>query len=159
MQSIPIGALMLPLRLLYPFIISLAVVIVLYQFLTKTMLGIAIRGVALDELVLITAGCNTLRIKSIVFGLSLATASLAGGSLIAVQPLNPFCGRTFIGLAFAVGVIGGMGNVLGTLLASIILGIVGNLASVLFGPVWGLAISFIICILLLLVKPTGLFRR
>jgi len=159
MQTITIGFLRLPLRILYPFILCFGLVIAIYFFLTRTRLGIALRGVGLDEHVIACVGCDPLRAKSIIFGLSLATASLAGGFLIAAQPISPYSGRQFIGIAFAVGVIGGMGNIFGTFLAALLLGVLGNLVTALYGSIWGAAISFMIALLVLLIRPKGLLRR
>ena len=159
MQSISIGFLNLPLRLIYPFISCLCVVIALHYFTTRTRLGIALRGVGLDEDVIAAVGCNPLRIKSLIFGLALATASLAGGFLMATQPINPFSGRNFIGIAFAVSVIGGMGSVLGAFLGGCFIGVLESTITVLFGAIWGVIISFVAALVLLLIRPKGILGR
>jgi len=159
MQTITAGPMRLPLRLILPFIVCLVLTTMLYLLQRRTFLGIVMRGLALDELVLSCSGCNTFRIKMIIFGISSGLCSIAGGLLLAIQPINPFVGRMFIGLSFAICVLGGMGNIFGTLAAGIFFGTVENLASVLVDRVLGSAILFFAALLLLLLKPQGLFRR
>ncbi len=159
MESISLGILTMPLRLVYPFIAGLIIVLVLYLFFSKTFIGIATRAVSQDDLAVKLMGAKPAVIKSVAFGLSIATASIAGGLLIAMQPIHPFLDREFIGRVFAIVVLGGMGSILGTIAAGIILGVVESLTASLYGPAWALAVSFGILIAVLVLKPEGLFRR
>jgi branched-chain amino acid transport system permease protein len=104
-------------------------------------------------------GANPIQIKTIAFGLGMATASLAGALLIVIVPIEPSMGREYIGRVFAITVLGGMGSIGGTLAAALILGVAESLTSTFSGPSWALAVSFGILLVALAVRPAGLFGR
>ena len=146
-------------RLLVPFLIGAALTVLLYFFFSRTFLGMITRGVAEDITAVRLMGANPIRIKTFAFGLSIAMTSLAGALLITIGPVEPGLGREFIGRVFAIAVLAGMGSISGTLIASMILGVAESLTMTLGGPSWGLAVSFGILLVVLGVKPSGLFRR
>ena len=92
-------------------------------FLTHTFFGRAVLAVAQDQLALRLMGVNPVRVKEFAFALSIATAGVAGAFLIVIQPVQPAIGREYIGLVFAVCVLGGMGSIWGTLLGAFVLGL------------------------------------
>jgi branched-chain amino acid transport system permease protein len=157
--SIHLGIIDLPLRLLVPFIVSLAMMGILQLYLSRTFIGRAIQAVAQDPLALRLMAANPSRIKRIAFGLSIATASVAGAVLIIIQPIEPSIGRDYIGRVFAICVMGGLGSFSGTLLAAMILGVVESLTSTFYGPSWSPAVAFGFLLLTLAVRPSGLFGR
>lgn len=146
-------------RLLLPFVLGLMVTVALYFFLSKSFLGRAIMGVSQDSWAVRLMGANPTRIKSVAFGLGIATASFAGSLLIIIGPIEPSLGREYIGRVFAVAVLGGMGSISGTMIAAIILGIAESLTSTFYGPAWAVAVSFGILLLVLAIRPSGLFGR
>jgi branched-chain amino acid transport system permease protein len=158
-RSLLIGPIGIALRLLVPCIVGLVLTLALYLFLGKTFYGRAIMGVSQDALALRLMGADPIKIKTIAFGLGIATASLAGALLIIIAPVEPSIGREYIGRAFAITVLGGMGSIGGTLLAALILGVAESLTSTFSGPSWALAVSFGILLLALAVRPSGLFGR
>ncbi|HTK95682.1 MAG TPA: branched-chain amino acid ABC transporter permease, partial [Terriglobales bacterium] len=111
-----------PLRLVVPFFVSLAMVIGLQFFLTHTFFGRAVLAVAQDQLALRLMGVDPVRVKGLAFALSIATAGVAGALLIVILPVQPSIGREYIGLVFAVCVLGGMGSIWGTLVGALVLG-------------------------------------
>jgi len=159
MESFHIGVVTVPYRLLYPFLTAMAIVIIYHFLFSKTFIGIAIRAVAQDIIAASLMGVKPRRVKAIAFGFSLASTAIAGGLLISIQPLTPFADRVFIGRSFAVAVLGGMGSFVGALAGGIILGLAENLTSALVSTGWSMAVSFAILIAVLLIKPSGLFRR
>jgi len=90
-------------------------------FLTHTFFGRAVLAVAQDQLALRLMGVNPVRVKELAFALSIATAGVAGAFLIVIQPVQPSIGREYIGLVFAVCVLGGMGSIWGTLIGALVL--------------------------------------
>jgi branched-chain amino acid transport system permease protein len=104
-------------------------------------------------------GADPIHIKTIAFGIGIAAASLAGALLVTIAPVVPSTDRDYIGRMFAITVLGGMGSILGTLVAAIVLGIVESLMATFFGPSWSLAVSFGILLVVLAVRPAGLFGR
>jgi branched-chain amino acid transport system permease protein len=158
-NSISIGLIGLSLRLFIPFLVGLLLTLALYLFLAKTFYGKAIQGVSQDSLALRLMGADPIKMKTIAFGLGIATASLAGALLIVIAPVEPAIGREYIGRAFAITVLGGMGSIGGTLVAALMLGVAESLTSTFSGPSWSLAVSFGILLLALAVRPSGLFGR
>ena len=102
---------------------------------------------------------DPIRIKRIAFGISIATAGIAGALLISIQPIEPSIGREYIGRGFAICVLGGMGSLPGTLIAAFLLGIVESLTSTFYGPSWAPAVSFGILLLTLAFRPSGILGR
>ncbi len=153
------GYLDMPLRILVPCLVSLLLMAVLQLILTRTFVGRAIMAVAQDQLALRLMAVDPVRIKRIAFGISIATASLAGAFLIIIQPVEPSVGRQYIGRVFAVCVLGGMGSLPGTVIAAMLLGVVESLTSTFYGPSWAPAVSFGFLLLTLAVRPAGLLGR
>jgi branched-chain amino acid transport system permease protein len=158
-KSIDLGGVGIAFRLLIPCLVGLAMTLALYLFLSRTFYGRAVMGVSQDQVALRLMGANPVRIKTIAFGLGIAAASLSGALLITISPVVPSTDRDYIGRVFAITVLGGLGSIGGTLVASIILGVAESLMATLFGPSWSLAVSFGILLLALAVRPAGLFGR
>jgi branched-chain amino acid transport system permease protein len=154
-----LGPVDFPLRLVVPFLVSIAMVAGVQLFLSHTFFGRAVLAVAQDALALRLMGVNTLRVKEFAFALSIATAGVAGAFLIVIQPVQPAIGREYIGLVFAVCVLGGMGSIWGTLAGAIVLGLAESFTSTFFGPSWAPAVSFGLLLAALAFKPAGLFGR
>ncbi len=158
-ESIRIGVVGIAFRLLLPCVVGLLVTVALHLFLSRTFYGRAIKAVSQDSQALRLMGVNPVKIKRIAFALSIATASLAGALLILIGPVEPSIGREYIGRVFAIVVLGGMGSISGTLVASVILGVAESLTATFSGPSWAPAVSFGILLVVLAVRPAGLFGR
>ena len=158
-RSVLIGPLGISLRLFVPCVVGVVLTLVVYLFLAKTFYGRAIMGVSQDSLALRLMGADPVHIKTIAFGLAVATTSLAGALLLVIAPVEPSIGREYIGRVFAITVLGGMGSIGGTLVAALILGVAESLTATFSGPSWSLAVSFGLLLLALAVRPSGLFGR
>ena len=158
-MSIHLGPIDLPLRLLVPFLISLALMGGLHLYMSRTFIGRAIQAVAQDPMALRLMAANPSKIKRIAFGLSIATTSIGGAILIIIQPVEPSIGRDYIGRIFAICVMGGLGSFAGALIAAMALGIMESITSTFFGPSWSPAVSFGFLLLTLAFRPSGLFGR
>ena len=157
--SIHIGLVDLPLRMLVPCMAALALFGAIELFITRTFTGRAIMAVSQDQLALQLMAADPIRIKRIAFGISIATASVAGALLIIIQPVEPSVGREYIGRVFAICVLGGLGSMPGTLIAAMLLGIVESLTATFYGPSWAPAVSFGFLLLTLAFRPAGLLGR
>ena len=157
--SLTFGGITLPGRMLVPFLVSIGMIGLLHQFLTRSFTGRAIQAVSQDPLALRLMGVSPTRIKTLAFGLATATAAIAGSLLIIIEPVEPSIGRDFIGRAFAVVVLGGMGSFYGMLLASIILGITESIVSDMWNPSWAPAIAFGFLLPTLAFRSSGLLGR
>jgi branched-chain amino acid transport system permease protein len=157
--SLHLGAVDLPLRLLVPCIVSLGLIGLLQIFLSRSFIGRAILAVAQDQLALRLMAADPVRIKRIAFGLSIATASVAGAILIVIQPVEPSLGREYIGRVFAICVLGGLGSFAGTVVAAMTLGVVESLTATFYGPSWSPAVAFGFLLIALAARPAGVFGR
>jgi branched-chain amino acid transport system permease protein len=157
--TLRLGVVDFPLRLVVPFLVSMTMVVGVQLFLTHTFFGRAVLAVAQDQLALRLVGVNPVRVKEMAFALSIATAGVAGAFLIVIQPVQPAIGREYIGLVFAVCVLGGMGSIWGTLLGAFVLGLAESFTSTFFGPSWAPAVSFGLLLAALAFRPSGLLGR
>jgi branched-chain amino acid transport system permease protein len=157
--TLHVGFVDLPLRMLVPCLVSLLLILVLQVYLTRTFIGRAIMAVAQDQEALRLMAADPIRIKRIAFGISIATAALAGVFLIVIQPVEPSVGREYIGRVFAICVMGGMGSMPGTVIAAFLLGIVESLTATFYGPSWAPAVSFGFLLLTLAFRPAGILGR
>src|SRR3984957_559648 len=153
------GVVDLPLRMLVPCLVSLAMFIGLQIFLSGTFVGRAIMAVAQDQFALQLMGCSPARIKRIAFALSIATASVAGALLIVIQPVEPSVGREYIGRVFAICVLGGLGGLPGPLVGGLLGGVRESLTSTFYGPSSAPAVPFGFLLLTLALRPAGLLGR
>jgi len=158
-KSFNLGPVGLPLRLLVPFVVSLALTGGIWLYLSRTFMGRAILAVAQDPLALQLMGADPVRIKQFAFGLAIATTAIAGSLLIIIGPVVPSIDRDYIGRVFAIVVLGGMGSISGMFVAAMILGVVESLVSTFAGPSWAPAVAFGVLLLTLALRPSGLFGR
>jgi branched-chain amino acid transport system permease protein len=149
----------LPLRMLVPCVMAILMLFGLQYFLSRTFIGRAISAVAQDQLALQLMAADPIRIKRIAFGISIATAALAGALLIVIQPVEPSVGREYIGRVFAICVLGGLGSLPGTLIGAVLLGVVESLTATFYGPSWAPAVAFGFLLLTLAFRPAGILGR
>ena len=157
--SYQFGVVSLPMRMIVPFAASILLLGLLQLYLSQTFTGRAIMAVAQDPQALSLMGVSPRRIKRIAFGLSTATASIAGACLIVLQPVEPSMGRDFIGRIFAICVLGGVGSIPGMFVAALIVGVAESITSTFYGPSWSPAVAFGLLLLALVVRPAGLLGR
>ena len=157
--SLHLGYVVVPLRMLVPCGVSLVLLLGLQLFLERSFVGRAILAVSQDAVALQLMAIRPSRIKRLAFGLSIATAGIAGALLIIIQPVEPSVGRDYIGRVFAICVLGGMGSLPGALVAAMLLGLVESFTSSFYGPSWSPAIAFGFLLVTLAVRPAGLMGR
>ena len=149
----------LPYRMLVPCVLSLVMFAVLQLYLSRTFMGRAIMAVAQDQQALSLMAANPIRIKRVAFGISIATAAMAGAFLIIIQPVEPSVGREYIGRVFAICVLGGLGSLPGTVIGAMLLGIVESITATFYGPSWAPAVAFGFLLLTLAFRPPGILGR
>ena len=158
-ETLFLGFLGLPYRMLVPFITATILTGLVYLYLSKTFLGRAILAVSQDRLALQLMGADPVKVKQWAFGIGIATAAVAGALLIIIQPIEPSVGRLYIGRVFAIVILGGMGSISGTFFAALIIGIAESLVATFIGPSWAPAVAFGLLLVTLAVRPQGLFGR
>jgi len=129
-----------------------------FWFLGQTRLGKAIRAVSQSREVAQVCGINVQRIHMITFGVASALAA-AGGTLIAVMvAIQPEMGQVYTFKSFLVIVLGGAGNYPGALLGGLLLGLIEQLSSLFLTTQVNEAVAYVLLVLVLLVRPTGLLK-
>jgi branched-chain amino acid transport system permease protein len=157
--SLELGDYRIPYRMLVAFTVAIVLSVALTVYLSKTFTGRAIKAVAQDEPALRLMGANPVRIKQWAFGIATAVSVVAGAMLIVVGPVEPSMDRIYIGRTFCVVVLAGLGSMTGTLVAGFILGIAESIVLMFFGASWAPAVAFGLLLLVLGVRPQGLFGR
>jgi len=158
-ESLELGEYRIPYRMLVAFGVALVLTFSLTLYLSKTFTGRAIKAVAQDEPALRLMGANPVRIKQWAFGIATGVSALAGALLIIVGPVEPAIDRLYIGRTFCIVVLAGLGSMTGTLAAGLILGIAESMVLMFFGASWAPAVAFGLLLLVLGVRPQGLFGR
>jgi branched-chain amino acid transport system permease protein len=157
--SLSLAGYRIPYRMLVAFGVALVLTAALTIYLSKTFLGRAIKAVAQDEPALRLMGANPVRIKQWAFGIATGVSALAGAMLIIVGPVEPSLDRLYIGRTFCVVVLAGLGSMTGTLAAGLILGVAESIVLTLFGASWAPAVAFGLLLVVLGIRPQGLFGR
>ncbi|TWJ18403.1 branched-chain amino acid ABC transporter permease [Geobacter argillaceus] len=141
------------------FAITAAITALLYWFLLKTDTGQAIRATAQDREAAQLMGINVNRMSIIAFGLGASLAGTAGALISPTYYIFPQVGSTFTLKAFVITVLGGMGSIVGATLGGILIGIAESIGGVYLGSGWKEVIVFVLFLLVLLFKPSGLMGK
>lgn len=139
------------------FVVAMTLSGILHLFLTRTDLGTAIRATAQDSETAKVLGIDVNKVYALSFGLGTACAAVAGNLISTFYPIDPFVGDTFLLMAFIAIVLGSMGNYIGAFIAGLILGVVEIFTAFVLSSLLRQAVPLIIFLLLLLLKPEGLF--
>jgi len=144
---------------LIAFLVALVSILLLYGFLKHTFLGKALRAIVEDNTVARLMGIKVDRLYLLAFGLGAAFTALGGILLIPFSSVYPMVGGPFTLIAFIVVVLGGLGSMSGTFLGGLFIGVVESFGGTYVSPALKEAIYFGIFILVLLVRPQGLFGK
>src|SRR5271168_1055845 len=139
------------------FAIALVLAAALYFLVMRTMMGRAARAIAQNREAAPLMGIHLHRVQGVCFGIGVAAASVAGSLLLPVFYLYPGVGDQFTLKAFVIVVLGGMESIVGAALAGLALGVIENLTSLYWGNEWALAVDFVIFLLVLSLRPSGIF--
>lgn len=138
---------------------ALVLIMAVLLFLRSTFLGKAFQAIAEDRTTAELMGIRVERVYLLAFGLGAALAGTAGAFLMPFISVRPTVGISYTLVAFVVVVLGGLGNMPGTLLAGLLIGLVDSFSATFISPALSNATYFIIFILVLLVRPSGLFGK
>lgn len=157
--SVLVWEVILPLDRLVAMVCALALTGLLYLILARSKIGRAIVAVRMDAEAAALMGVRVKQIYAITFGLGALMAGAAGSLLALIFPISPLNGTEFLGIAFVVCVLGGLGSVAGAMVGGLALGVIESFGALFLGPEHGLTIAFSLLILLLIFRPTGLMGR
>jgi branched-chain amino acid transport system permease protein len=159
-QAVSVGPFTVGLPQLVVFAIAMTLTLGLYTVLGRTRIGKAMRAVAQNRLGAGLIGIEVERVYLLAFGISTALAGMAGLMITLQLSVSPFIGLLYTLKAFAIIVIAGLGNINGVIYASLVLGL--SEAVVEFyvpqGGGWSEGVFFLLILLVLVVRPRGLFR-
>jgi branched-chain amino acid transport system permease protein len=147
-----------PLYRLFVIGVTALVLFGLWLFIEKTSFGLIVRAGARDPQIVRILGVDIAKVWLIVFGLGTGIAGLAGFLSAPMQGISPEMGGPVLTVAFVVTVVGGMGSLVGAIVAGVLVGVVESMA-VLFFPEAAKVSMFVIMAVVLLVRPQGLFGR
>jgi branched-chain amino acid transport system permease protein len=156
-QPVPFGGYSLLVAHVVMFVCAIALVAGLHVFMHGTPLGRAIRATAQNRNAALLMGVRVERIYIITFGLGAACVGLASALVVPLYPVTPTIGSYFVLTAFVVVVLGGMRSIYGAFFGAMIIGIVDSLSGYYIAPDLKEVVHFVIFILILIFKPTGLF--
>ena len=155
--AIHAGPLYVAVAKLIAFTVAMILSFLLWLFLHATDLGKAMRAAAQNRDVAMLMGINPDRIFCVAVGIALALAGAAGSLLMPFYPAYPLVGQVFVLMAFVAVILGTLGNVVGALIASLMMGIAESLGIQFVGADSGLIVVFAMLLLTLAVRPSGLF--
>jgi len=156
--TVPVGPLSVPLDYIIIIVFTAAILIALWLFLRRTRIGMEMRATSQNRKGAMLVGIDVERIDVISFGIGCALAAAAGTLwVVSGQVFNPYMGSIPAVKAFAIIILGGLGSIPGAIIGGLLMGLAENGAAFLLGGIWKDAISFVILIVVLVVRPTGLF--
>lgn len=154
-----LGGLVLPWDRALAMAFALVLTFVLYLILRRSRMGRGIVAVRLDRDAARLMGVNVPSTYAIAFGLGAAMAGCAGVLLAMIFPISPLTSTAYLGKAFVVCVLGGLGSVPGAVAGGLFLGIAESVGALAFGPEHGMTLSFALLILFLIFRPHGLLGK
>lgn len=158
-SSVTVAGISISSPLAISFLITAGITAALYWFLMKTDTGQAIRATAQDREAAKLMGINVKRMSLIAFGLGTSLAGTAGALIAPTYYIFPQVGSIFTLKAFVITVLGGMGSVVGATLGGVLIGVAESIGGVYFGGGWKEVIVYILFLLVLLFKPSGLMGK
>lgn len=152
-----VGSIYVSVAKLIAFVLAMAFSGGLALFLHATDLGKAMRASAQNRDVATLMGINTDLVFAVAVGLALALAGAGGALLMPFYPVYPTVGQVFVLMAFVAVVLGTLGNILGALIAGLMMGVAESLGIQFIGADSGLIVVFVLLLLTLAIRPSGLF--
>ncbi len=153
------GPIVVPMNRLVAFLVSIVVTAVLFLFLKMTYTGIALRAVSQNREAAYLMGINVSRMYWIAFGIGVGISAIGGTLLATFYPIHPEMAAFFTLLAFIIVVFGGFGSVFGAYISGIIIGVTESVSALFISPTLKDVVAFLLFIIVILVKPTGLFGK
>lgn len=158
-ETFQIGNVYIPLVYILDFSVALIVMLAIHQFLNRTYLGQSITAASQDKGAAELMGINSTRVYQVAFGIAMALGAIAGVFLGLTFPFNPTSGNALLIIAFGVIILGGLGSMVGTFIGGIIFGLSQTLGGYFFGPTGQLLVPFLMVLVVLTIRPQGLFGR
>src|SRR5690606_22190132 len=157
-SAVRLGELIIGVPYLLAFSVSLVAGILLWAFLRFTWLGQAMRATSQDANAALSLGMDVRRIRQIAFGLGVGMTALGGAVILPYFTASPTIGGQFVVLMFTAVVLGGLGNVLGAVIGGLAVGVIQTMSTLVLPIQLQNLVLFVVCILVLALRPEGLLR-
>jgi branched-chain amino acid transport system permease protein len=158
-DSYELGPLVLDAVRLHAALAAVAIALLLWAFFAATRTGKSIRAAADNHLAALVVGLDVRRLYAFTFGIGAACVGAAGALMITIIPVTPFLAAEYTLLAFVIVIVGGLGSMTGALMGGLLIGVSEAVAGLLLQPSLKSMVSFGLLILVLLLKPQGLFGK
>jgi branched-chain amino acid transport system permease protein len=158
-SSVQLGSYSVSVVRLYGFLLSVVILGLLYVLLQRTRFGRAIRATVQNPESAALLGVDAPRIQALGFGLGTATAAAAGSIFGLLYPFNSGSHYDLISVLLSVVLLGGLGSIGGAVVGGLALGVISSVAAVAWSPTWSGMTFFVALLLVLLLRPQGLFGR
>jgi branched-chain amino acid transport system permease protein len=159
-DSVQIGNVYLPYIYVFAFILAVVLLAGLYVLLYRTKFGASVRATVQDRTAAQLIGIDVERVSAITFGIGAALTAAGGMAFGATSPaFNPGSHYDLISRLLVIIVLGGLGSVGGALAASVLLLVIEDITDVVWSPTWATTVFFIVLVIVLLVRPQGLFGQ
>lgn len=155
---ITMGSISIPTMRVIATVITLLVMVGLYMLLNETKTGRAVRAAWQDESLAVLHGINLDRTRTVMFGLSVSMAGIAGTLFPIMYSIQPAIHWRYIIIVFLIVVIGGIGNIVGTMIAGTLVGLITGVAPMFIPNKWVTVVLYLLLLGVLLYRPTGLFE-
>jgi branched-chain amino acid transport system permease protein len=157
--GLSLGPIQISFTRLMVFLISIAATGLVFLFMKKTLWGKAVRGASEDMRAASLLGISPRRVNSLTFSIGIALAGVAGVCTATTYPFDPYFGFLFSLKALIAVAFGGLGSVGGALMGGILLGLLEGVGSYLISGGWADAISYAAFLLVIMLRPQGLFGK
>jgi branched-chain amino acid transport system permease protein len=154
-----IGDILLAKSRLFSAGLTVAVIVFTTWMMKYTRIGKAMRATIQDDMAAKLVGIKTEQIYSFSFAYGSVLAAVAGVLLGSMFIVNPFMGETMITKAWTLVIVGGLGNIPGAIFAGLLIGVVESLTAAFWNTSWANLVAFVIVVLVLLIRPQGLFNK
>src|SRR5262245_30975795 len=144
---------------LFVLAVASAAIAATWWLVYRTRIGAVLRATATDPAIVASFGIPVRWVYGFTFMYGCGLAGLAGVLLSPIYAVFPTMGHDFLVMAFAVVIVGGMGSIVGAVVAALLLSQVQGLASLWIPPVWAETLVYAVMLLVLIVRPSGLFNR
>lgn len=155
-KTLEIYGIIVPADRLFAMALAILLTLMFFLLLNRSRIGRAIVAVRNDRDAAILMGVNVEQIYAITFGIGVAFAGAAGSLLSVVFPISPVTSGVFLGKAFVICILGGLGSIGGVVIGGLALGVIESVGVMVAGPEHTVLIGFIVLLAVLVVKPTGI---
>ena len=155
--SFPVGNLRITYVYVFGFVLCILILGALFLMLYRTTFGASIRATMLNRTAAELIGIDVNRVSAIAFGLGMATAAAGGVVFGITNAFNPGSHYDLISRLLTIIVLGGLGSIRGAIIAAVVMLVSEDITAVALSPVWASFVFFVILVLVLLVRPQGLY--